>query len=444
MPMPIVHHLEAPGKVPTLELLIVDDGSTDGSVTAAREAGRGAETRVRIVASKTEAGQRASLREQSALGPGECRNNDRHFAGPPPRGENLGLVRALQTGLALARSPLIARMDADDIASPGRLHKQLELMLRSKFEGSGGLSVVGGAITIFHDPGPTSAVQQATPADGRKANISSPSFIPVPPQLNGGRATVSSPFCVSSSVIHPLEPLLVRWALWFSCCVAHPTTLLCATAVKRVGGYREEAAGAEDYDLWLRLANEIFDEGSEGGSVGGGGLANLPCVVLHHRRHERNVTTTGLASSALMVAAGDGSRSSSGIVDSDLAPAEPAAQRVARLAMSTVLGRPVTEAHVMTMRDPQTGGSVDDFSGAVGLLLELEEVTLGGHLKAVSFESPAARKIVNADATNRIAELAVTAMSRHASDAIAIWQIWAKRSNDGQQGQIAMLKGILS
>ena len=104
----------------------------------------------------------------------------------------------------------------------------------------------------------------------------------------------------------------------------------------------------------------------------------------------------------------------------------------------------MTEAHVMTMRDPQTGGSVDDFSGAVGLLLELEEVTLGGHLKAVSFESPAARKIVNADATNRIAELAVTAMSRHASDAIAIWQIWAKRSNDGQQGQIAMLKGILS
>lgn len=37
---------------------------------------------------------------------------------------NKGLIATLNEGLALARSPLIARMDADDIAFPGRLEIQ--------------------------------------------------------------------------------------------------------------------------------------------------------------------------------------------------------------------------------------------------------------------------------------------------------------------------------
>jgi hypothetical protein len=43
--------------------------------------------------------------------------------------------------------------------------------------------------------------------------------------------------------------------------------------------YRPSAAGAEDYDLWLRLS-----------ATRGGGVANLPCVVTHHRRHNGNAT----------------------------------------------------------------------------------------------------------------------------------------------------------
>ncbi|MBU0509283.1 glycosyltransferase [bacterium] len=41
---------------------------------------------------------------------------------------NLGVVTALNEAIALARAPLIARMDADDIMLPERLKKQVEFM----------------------------------------------------------------------------------------------------------------------------------------------------------------------------------------------------------------------------------------------------------------------------------------------------------------------------
>jgi hypothetical protein len=57
-----------------------------------------------------------------------------------------------------------------------------------------------------------------------------------------------------------------------------------------------------------------------------------------------------------------------------------------------------------------------------------------------AYESIAARELIKADATNRIGELAVTAMAQHSSSAIDIWQIWAKRD---VKGQMAMLKLML-
>jgi GT2 family glycosyltransferase len=50
-------------------------------------------------------------------------------------------------------------------------------------------------------------------------------------------------------------------------------------AFERVGGYDEALPAAQDYDLWLRLA-EV------------GRLANLPDVVLQYRLHLLSVTST--------------------------------------------------------------------------------------------------------------------------------------------------------
>ena len=70
------------------ELILIDDGSSDGT-----------EQLVRQLAAKD---QRIHLVQRP----------------------NKGLIATLNEGLALARSPLIARMDADDIAFPERLAVQ--------------------------------------------------------------------------------------------------------------------------------------------------------------------------------------------------------------------------------------------------------------------------------------------------------------------------------
>jgi hypothetical protein len=56
----------------------------------------------------------------------------------------------------------------------------------------------------------------------------------------------------------------------------HPTTLIRASALSAVGGYRSEYEWVEDHDLWLRLAQR-------------GRLANLSEVVLCYRLHAGSI-----------------------------------------------------------------------------------------------------------------------------------------------------------
>src|SRR5262245_50060119 len=74
------------------EIVAVDDGSTDDS-RARLEAYAARDARVRVLA-----------------GPAQ------------------GLVAALERGRAACRAPLIARMDADDVAAPERLARQVALL----------------------------------------------------------------------------------------------------------------------------------------------------------------------------------------------------------------------------------------------------------------------------------------------------------------------------
>ena len=74
------------------EFIIVDDGSTDGSGAILLEFAE-KDARIRLI-------QR----------------------------ENRGLVASLNEAIALARAPLIARMDCDDIAMPDRFTRQIEYL----------------------------------------------------------------------------------------------------------------------------------------------------------------------------------------------------------------------------------------------------------------------------------------------------------------------------
>ena len=145
--------------------------------------------------------------------------------------QNLGIVAALNGGCAIARAPLICRMDADDIALPDRLERQALYMRRNP-----NCTVVGGAIIEID-------------GDGEPLNVS---------QLSADHEAI-------------VNQLLHRGTGHF-----HPTTMIRAAALEAVGGYRKQYQWVEDHDLWLRLAQR-------------GRLANLVDPVLCYRQHAESV-----------------------------------------------------------------------------------------------------------------------------------------------------------
>ena len=92
------------------EVIVVDDGSTDGSAPLA-EAHARRDPRVRVL-----------------------------------RQEPLGVVAALERARAEARAPLLARMDGDDVALPRRLELQVAAIEQE------GLAACGGRVELFPAP----------------------------------------------------------------------------------------------------------------------------------------------------------------------------------------------------------------------------------------------------------------------------------------------------
>jgi len=122
-------------------------------------------------------------------------------------GEGRGISRALNLGLATARGRYIARMDADDIALPGRLAAQFHYLEQHPRIGVLGTQALG--IDEYGVP--------------------------------RGKVRV------------PAGPQRVRAALEISAALTHPTVMMRRDLVLDAGGYRPLFDTAEDYDLWLRL-----------------------------------------------------------------------------------------------------------------------------------------------------------------------------------------------
>lgn len=148
---------------------------------------------------------------------------------------NTGIVGALNDGLAVARGELIARMDADDIALPDRLAKQVAFL-----EANPRCVAVGSAF-IFIDA--DDALLQWNPRPVDHASIE--------------RDLLSGD---GGALIHPVVTFRRR-------------------AIDQAGGYRKETEWVEDLDLFLRLAQV-------------GELANLPDVLLYYRYHTQSVNFT--------------------------------------------------------------------------------------------------------------------------------------------------------
>ena len=142
-----------------------------------------------------------------------------------------GLVAALNRGIAGVRTPFIARLDADDISLPDRLARQVEAA-----HGDPGLGLLGSYAEEIDEHGRVLGI--------RKPSMNHSSLIE---SLKRG-----NPFIHST--------ILVRTELMRAC-----------------GGFREALAGAEDYDLWLRIAERAR-------------VANLPETLVRYRVHAQTVT----------------------------------------------------------------------------------------------------------------------------------------------------------
>ena len=123
-----------------------------------------------------------------------------------------GLVDALNAGIAVARAPWIARMDADDICHPRRLERQLALL-----DADPTLTIASSLVECF----PATELR-----DGMRRYEK---------WLNSVR-----------------DPEEIRNALFVESPLPHPSVVVARAALLAVGGYANDD-GPEDYDLWMRL-----------------------------------------------------------------------------------------------------------------------------------------------------------------------------------------------
>lgn len=150
-----------------------------------------------------------------------------------------GLVPALNFGLAQCRAPLVARLDGDDICHPQRLELQLAQMQRTPE-----LTLLGSRVRHFPRP-----------------------------QLQGGM------LAYERWQNELLDHDQISRNLFVESPFAHPSVIYRRAAVIEEGGYRE-MPWAEDYDLWLRLAER------------GAHFARLPQVLLYWRDRPDRLTRT--------------------------------------------------------------------------------------------------------------------------------------------------------
>ena len=124
--------------------------------------------------------------------------------------ENIGLTKSLNKGLTQAQGKYIARMDADDICTPSRLQRQLEV-----FEKNKSIALVFGD-TVFIDKNSEKICPSYRPKSIDKIlkNLEINNFIP------------------------------------------HPTVMFLKSKVVSMGGYNEEMITAQDLDLWVRMRDQ--------------------------------------------------------------------------------------------------------------------------------------------------------------------------------------------
>ena len=152
------------------ELLVIDDGSTDGT---------------------------AGILEG-------CRDPRLRVARQP----RAGLTVSLNRGVRMTTAPLVARMDADDVALPERFAQQASFL-----DAHPEVGLLG---TGCHEIAPSGEILR--------------------------------------TIRPPVDYMAIRRALIRANPFVHSSVMMRRAALERVGGYDESLRVAQDYDLWMRLS----------------------------------------------------------------------------------------------------------------------------------------------------------------------------------------------
>jgi glycosyltransferase involved in cell wall biosynthesis len=179
---------------------------------------------------------------------------------------NTGIVGALNDGLAAAGGEFIARMDADDLALPGRFAAQLDYL------GAHPDCVAVGTDIFYTDP-------EATPLTRHRPVLDHEAILAQLLAGNGGA-------------------------------MIHPTVIFRRAAIEQAGRYRQRYNWIEDLDLYLRLSEN-------------GRLANLPDVFLHYRQHLKSVNRTQGTREALRLELVNPYRRARGLPELGPSPPDP-------------------------------------------------------------------------------------------------------------------------
>ena len=153
-----------------LELIVIDDGSTDATASLL-----------------------ATIRDPRL-----------RVERQPPR----GLTPSLNRAVALARAPILARLDADDVALPARLACQ-----RAFLEAHPDVGLLGTAA-------------REVDASGREIGVVRP----------------------------PEDDAAIRRAMIRLNPFVHSSVMMRRRALDEAGGYDESLSVAQDYDLWMRMS----------------------------------------------------------------------------------------------------------------------------------------------------------------------------------------------
>jgi hypothetical protein len=225
---------------------------------------------------------------------------------------NRGQCPSLNDACRSARANYIARMDSDDVSRPDRFEKQMEFLSTHP-----DVALVGAQMVRVTD-----------------ADV----------EVDVWR--------------YPTANDELQEALLASNVFAHPSVVFRRDVFLKVGGYRCQFAPAEDYDLWLRIADQHA-------------IANLPDPLLRYRLHGDNLSVQNLRTQvvgALSAQAATRIRRVSGVDPLD--GAELSESRLAALQITTerfaevMVGACFGWAGLMT--------NLGNDSAAEGLLLEAE------------------------------------------------------------------------